>query len=113
MDKAVAYLRTSSSTNVGPDKESEPRQRAATRAFARRARIEIVDEFRDPAISGADPIETRPGFSALLDRIEANGVRTVLVEDASRFARDLVTQELGILALIGRRVRVLTASGDD
>ena len=26
-----------------------------------------------------------PGFAALLDRIEANGVRTVIVEDASRF----------------------------
>ena len=35
------------------------------------------------------------------------------MEDASRFARDLVTQELGVLALIGRGVRVLTASGDD
>src|SRR3954453_3906618 len=40
-------------------------------------------------------------------------VRTTVVEDASRFARELVTQELGILALIGRGVRVLTASGDD
>jgi hypothetical protein len=37
----------------------------------------------------------------------------VLVEDASRFARKLLTQELGILALINRGVRVLTASGDD
>jgi DNA invertase Pin-like site-specific DNA recombinase len=64
-------------------------------------------------VSGADPIETRPGFTALLDRIEGNGVRTVVVEDASRFARDLVTQELGVLALIERGVRVLTASGDD
>jgi DNA invertase Pin-like site-specific DNA recombinase len=69
--------------------------------------------FNDPAVSGADPIETRPGFSALLDRIEGNGVRTVIVEDASRFARELVTQELGIIALIKRGVRVLTASGDD
>jgi DNA invertase Pin-like site-specific DNA recombinase len=48
-----------------------------------------------------------------LDRIEGNGVRTVIVEDASRFARELVTQELGILALIKRGVRVLTANGDD
>lgn len=64
-------------------------------------------------MSGAVPIEVRPGFAALLDKIEGNGVRTVIVEDASRFARDLVTQELGILALIGRGVRVLTATGDD
>jgi hypothetical protein len=32
---------------------------------------------------------------------------------ASRFARDLVAQELGLLLLIKRDVRVLTASGDD
>ena len=37
----------------------------------------------------------------------------MIVEDASRFARDLVTQELGILALIKRGMRVLTANGDD
>ena len=65
------------------------------------------------AVSGADPIETRPGFAALLNRIESNGVRTVIVEDASRFARDLVAQELGILSLIALGVRVLTASGED
>src|SRR3954452_12463821 len=110
---AVAYLRTSSAANVGTDRDSDKRQRDAIAAFAKRAGFAIVDEFYDPAVSGADPIEVRPGFAALLDRIESNGVRTVIVEDASRFARDLVTQELGILALIGRGVRVLTASGDD
>jgi len=40
----------------------------------------VVEWFYDPAVSGADPIETRPGFSALPDRIEGNGVRAVLVE---------------------------------
>jgi Resolvase, N terminal domain len=74
-------------------------------------RSEVV--VSDPGVSGADPIEVRPGFSALLDRIEGNGVHTVIVEDASRFVRELVTQELGIIALIKRGVRVLTASGDD
>ena len=33
----------------------------------------------DAAVSGADPIETRAGFAALLARIEGNGVRTVIV----------------------------------
>ena len=68
--KVVAYCRTSSLRTLG------------------RAGLEIVDWFYDPAVSGADPIEVRPGFSALLDRIEGNGVLTVVVEDASRFARD-------------------------
>src|SRR5262245_16363126 len=111
--KVVAYCRTSSAANVGTDKDSEKRQRATIESFAKRAGLEIVDWFYDPAVSGADPIEVRPGFSALLDRIENNGVRTVIVEDASRFARDLVAQELGVLLLIKRNVRVLTANGDD
>ncbi|MDH6234928.1 DNA invertase Pin-like site-specific DNA recombinase [Mesorhizobium soli] len=113
MTKAVAYFRTSSAANVGPDKDSERRQRDAVQSFAKRAGFVIEDEFYDASISGADPIESRPGFMALLDRIESNGVRVVLVEDASRFARQLVVQEAGILALVDRGVRVLTASGDD
>ena len=111
--EAVAYIRTSSAANVGADKDSEKRQRAAIESYARRAGFRLVAEFTDAAVSGADPIETRAGFTALLDQIEGNGVRTVLVEDASRFARELITQELGILALINRGVRVLTANGDD
>jgi len=111
--EAVGYLRTSSATNVGPDKDSEKRQRIAIERFAKSAGFVVVDWFNDPAVSGADPIETRPGFAALLDRVEGNGVRVVLVEDASRFARDLVAQELGVIMLIKRGMRVITASGDD
>lgn len=119
---ALAYLRTSSAANTNddkrrkadmPDKDSEHRQRAAIAAYAKRAGFVLAGEFYDAAVSGADPIETRPGFSALLDRVEANGVRTVLVEDASRFARELMAQELGITALIKRGVRLVTTSGDD
>src|SRR4030088_1673945 len=107
--EAVAYIRTSSAANVGADKDSDKRQRAAIEAFAKRAWFALVGEFNDAAVSGADPIETRPGFAALLDRIEGNGVRTVIVEDASRFARELITQELGIVALVARGVTVMAA----
>jgi DNA invertase Pin-like site-specific DNA recombinase len=72
-----------------------------------------VDEFYDAAISGADPIESRPGFAAILEWIEGNGVHVVIVEDASRFARSVIAQELGVLAMQVRGVRVLTASGED
>src|SRR5882724_11822119 len=50
--KAVAYMRTSSATNVGADKDSDKRQRAAVAAFAKRAGFEIVGEFYDPAVKG-------------------------------------------------------------
>jgi DNA invertase Pin-like site-specific DNA recombinase len=111
--QAVGYVRTSSAANVGEGKDSERRQRTAIQRFAKQAGFEIVDWFNDPAVSGADPIESRPGFASLLNRVEGNGVRVVLVEDASRFARDLVTQELGVVALIKLGMRVLTANGDD
>ena len=62
-------------------------------AFAKRNGFTVVQEFYDAAVSGADPIQDRPGFASLLDRIEDNGVRTVIVEDASRFARELMAQE--------------------
>lgn len=93
--QAVAYLRTSSAANVGPDKDSERRQIEAIEAYAKAQRIDLVRIFRDPAVSGADPVDTRPGFMALLDHCSANGITVVLVENASRFARDLAVQLTG------------------
>ena len=61
LTKAVAYFRTSSATNVGPDKDSLKRQRAAVVTFAKSAEYEIVEEFYDAAVSGADAIDERPG----------------------------------------------------
>src|SRR5262245_30498200 len=61
---ATAYLRTSSATNV--DGDSPHRQSDAIMAFAARQGIEVVSSFWDAAVSGADPIEAREGFLALL-----------------------------------------------
>lgn len=72
----------------------------------------VVQEFHD-VVSGADAVQDRPGFASMLDRIEGNGVRLILIEDASRFARDLMVQEAGLAMLLNRGVRVMTASGDD
>jgi DNA invertase Pin-like site-specific DNA recombinase len=99
--EAIAHIRTSSAANVGADKDSDKRQRDAIEAFARRAGYELVGEFKKAAVSGADHIETRPGFGAMLARIAGNGVRTIIVETASRFARDLMVQEVGFAKLQG------------
>jgi DNA invertase Pin-like site-specific DNA recombinase len=93
--KAFAYYRTSSAANVGGDKDSEARQKAAIEAYAAKQGIEVVGEEYDAAVSGADPLEAREGFVALLSRIAGNGARTILVETANRFARDLIVQETG------------------
>jgi DNA invertase Pin-like site-specific DNA recombinase len=97
--QAIGYTRTSSAANVGEAKDSEPRQRAAIEKCAKGGNMTIVDWFNDPAVSGADHIETRPGFAALLLRISSNGVRTIIVETANRFARDLMVQEVGFARL--------------
>jgi DNA invertase Pin-like site-specific DNA recombinase len=95
---AVAYLRTSSPTNankgLSSDKDSDQRQRAAVMGFAKSNGYEIVAEFCD-VVSGTDPIGARPGFKAMLDRIAANGVRSILIESPDRFARDLAVQLAG------------------
>src|SRR5215472_8201245 len=70
---AIAYRRTSSAANVGSDKDSDKRQRAAIASFAKAHGYRIVDEFYDSAVSGADPVAERPGFKAMLDRIAGNG----------------------------------------
>jgi DNA invertase Pin-like site-specific DNA recombinase len=94
--EAIGYLRTSSATtNVGPDKDSEARQRKAIEGFAKSAGMVIVDWFYDKAVRGADVITERLGFVAMLDRIAGNGLRTIIVESPDRFARDLAVQLAG------------------
>lgn len=111
--KALAYIRTSSAANVGQDKDSDTRQRTAIEAYAARNGIMIAGEYYDAAVSGADPIETRPGFADMLARIDGNGVRLVIVEDATRFARDMMASVLGLALLRQRGVTLVTASGQN
>ena len=110
---AVAYFRTSSATNVGTDKDSLKRQREAVLNFAKAKNLKVVREFYDPAVSGADPIQNRPGFGELLQYITGNGARTVLVENASRFARDLAVQIAGHDLLKDRGVELIPVDAPD
>src|ERR1017187_3773901 len=103
-------MRTSSATNVGDGKDSEARQRKAIEGYAQASGAVIVDWFYDAAVNGADPIEVRPGFAELLARIADNGVRTIIVETANRFARDLMVQEVGYAML--RRLGVTLVAAD-
>jgi DNA invertase Pin-like site-specific DNA recombinase len=108
LKKAVAYLRTSSKTNVSKDeggddkdpvtidgKDSDKRQRAAIAKYAKAAGYEIIGEYYDKAVKGSDPVTNRPEFARMLTALLANGARTIIVESPDRFTRDLAQQLLG------------------
>ena len=49
----------------------------------------------------------------MLERIDSNGVQVVLVEDQTRFARDLKVYVLRLAHLRARNVRLITADGHE
>jgi DNA invertase Pin-like site-specific DNA recombinase len=96
MTPAFAYLRTSSATNVGADKDSDKRQRDAIMGYAAGAGYAIVGEHYDADVRGDElSVWERPAMAAMLGAMLADGVKTVIVETASRFARDVIIQETG------------------
>ena len=91
--KAVYYIRTSSATNL--DGDSEKRQKVAIYAYAEKNDYEIMQGAYDQAVKGSDYIAERNGFSSLLEYCLEHGIKVILCENASRFARDVIVQELG------------------
>ena len=67
----------------------------------------------DEGVSGTKELADRPGLAALLDRLESNGVRTVIIERADRLARDLMVQEVLVGQCVKIGVRIVTADGVD
>jgi DNA invertase Pin-like site-specific DNA recombinase len=110
---SVAYVRTSSAANVGADKDSEKRQRLAIETYAKAAGYEVLEVFYDEAVSGADHISNRPGFTAMMERVAKDGIQTIIVETASRFARDLMVQEVGYAMLRERGVALVAADSPE
>lgn len=110
--QAVSYLRVSGKGQLEGD--GFDRQRDAVARFAKSGRYRIVDEFKDEGVSGTRELEDRPGLAAVLDRVEHNGVKVVLVERADRLARQLMVSEVILEQFRDAGVRVLSAdSGAD
>ena len=91
--KAVYYLRTSSASNL--DGDSETRQKEAIFAYAEKNSLEVVRGAYDQAIAGTDHVMSRNGIKELTKYCKENEVSIILCENASRFARDLIIQEMG------------------
>jgi DNA invertase Pin-like site-specific DNA recombinase len=106
---AVSYLRVSGLGQVRGD--GFERQRTSIAHLAKANGYRLVDEFRDDGISGVTELANRPGLAALLDRVESNHVRCVLVENASRLARDLMVQEVVLAQFRKAGAAVIAADG--
>ncbi len=109
--EAVSYLRVSGTGQVSGD--GFPRQRDAVNHFAEARGMVIEEEFRDEGVSGTTELENRSGLAALIDKLESNGVRTVLVENATRLARDLMVGEVILGQFRSLGVQVFDSSGNE
>ncbi|MDA7538294.1 recombinase family protein [Akkermansiaceae bacterium] len=106
---AIAYLRVSGRSQI--DGDGYTRQEEKIRTWAKRNRYEIVSVFKEEAISGASELSERPALSELMLKIAGNGVRTCLVENTSRFSRDLIASELLIREFHRMGARVIECEG--
>ena len=97
---AVSYLRVSGRGQIEGD--GFPRQRAAIEAYAKTNNMDVVTEFRDEGISGTKELDDREGLAELVARIKEGDIGLVLVENASRLARDLLVGELLLRQLTSR-----------
>tara|TARA_R110000744_G_scaffold350614_1_gene456305 strand:- start:30 stop:710 length:681 start_codon:yes stop_codon:yes gene_type:complete len=88
MIRCVSYLRTSSLTNSGSDKDSQSRQEGVIRTYADNNNYKIVESAYDEGRSGADPLGDREGFFALLEFCKEHSITCILLETSSRYARD-------------------------
>lgn len=106
-EKVHSYLRVSGQSQI--DGDGFPRQRQAITEFAKRNKMEIVTEFKDEGISGTT--FDRPALTDLFVALKSNGIKTVLVENSTRLARDLIVGETLLSEFKKIGVKVISADG--
>jgi DNA invertase Pin-like site-specific DNA recombinase len=107
--RLISYARTSTLNGAGQD--SLDAQEDACRAWAEANGSEVVAAFRDEALSGALPVEQRPGLLAALVAMERGEADGLIVHRIDRLARELHVQEAALAQAwaIGDRVEIVEA----
>jgi DNA invertase Pin-like site-specific DNA recombinase len=111
MTKAYAYLRVSGPSQLLGD--GYPRQQEACEKYAAANDLEIVEIFREKAVSGTKELTERPALAELLIALQENGVTTMIIEKLDRLARDLMVQESIIADLIKRGYTLISTHEPD
>ena len=89
------------------------RQEKAIRDYAKSNGYEIVHIYKDKGVSGA--LIDRPALSEMLYSLEKNGhgITTVIIEQISRLARDLMVQETILNDMKKSGTELLSATDGD
>lgn len=105
--KAYGYVRVSGAAQV--EKDGPRRQRDCMTKFMQVNNLEFAGWFQDLAVSGTTEGVNREGFGEMLSHCEAHNIRTIVVENLNRFARDLIVQEMLMRELRQRGIRLYSA----
>jgi len=89
MPQAVAYYRVS--TDLQAQEKTVEVQKIKVKEFAQKNDYEIIAEFSDEGVSGG--LRNRPGLNQLLDALQGNPAKVIIVYKLDRLARDLYIQE--------------------
>jgi DNA invertase Pin-like site-specific DNA recombinase len=112
MKKCIGYLRTSSQTNVGEEKDSGARQLRAIKSFCKSKKYTLTETFYDANVSGSKSLSDRAQLIKAVQYCETNNITTILVESSDRFSRDLMVQENLLWAMQSRNINVLCSNND-
>ena len=105
---AFEYARVSS---IGQkDGDGYARQHDTVRKYADANGIIVEQTFKDAFTGSKDGLD-RPGLNELFVAIKMNGVRLVIVENATRLARDLMVGEIILAEFRKLEAKVVSADG--
>lgn len=104
---AISYLRVSTDRQeLGPEA-----QRASIEAWAAREGVSVASWHVDAGVSGASPIEARPGLLAAMAGLREIGAGVLLVAKRDRVARDVVIAATIERAAEAAGARLISADG--
>ena len=113
MNKCVVYLRTSSLTNVGDDKDSHKRQEQACIDYCKSNRLEVDGIFYDSGVSGKVSVFQRDEFKNLYLHCLDREIKTIVFESISRFSRDSYELEVAYRKLTKEEITLISVTDGD
>ena len=107
--KAAAYIRVSTEEQATHGHGIDS-QRRSVQSFAASQGYDLVEEFIDPAVSGATKPSERPGFGRLLELGRAQAFSVLVVYKFDRLARNISfsIEAVGQLDQLGIAIRSVT-----